>query len=148
MRTRVTTGDVVEGATLRSHMAEYVGTMSLTPGGASGSVASMKERHVVVVVFPGVQPLDAVGPIEVFAGATRAARALGRAGGYRVSLASKGGQTIWSESGIGLQTAPLPDVRERIDTVVLAGGNGDRRRRAMTKSSSRGSDTWRPAVAG
>ena len=41
----------------------------------------MSERHVVVVAFPGVQPLDAVGPIEVFAGATRAARALGRDGG-------------------------------------------------------------------
>jgi transcriptional regulator GlxA family with amidase domain len=84
----------------------------------------MKERHVVVVVFPGVQPLDAVGPVEVFTGATRAARALGRAGGYRVTLASIEGQTIWSESGIGLRTAPLPDARERVDTVVLAGGSG------------------------
>lgn len=79
---------------------------------------------MVVVVFPGVQPLDAVGPFEVFAGATRAARALGQAGGYRVTLASNEGQTIWSESGIGLHTAPLPDSRERIDTVVLAGGSG------------------------
>jgi len=86
----------------------------------------MNERHVVVVVFPGVQPLDAVGPVEVFAGATRAARALGRAGGYRVTLASCEGQTVWSESGIGLSTAPLPDVRARIDTVVLAGGSGIR----------------------
>jgi len=79
---------------------------------------------VVVVVFPGVQPLDAVGPFEVFAGATRAVRALGRVGGYRVTLASTEGQTIWSESGIGLHTAPLPDPRERIDTIVLAGGGG------------------------
>jgi transcriptional regulator GlxA family with amidase domain len=84
----------------------------------------MKDRHVVVVVFPGVQPLDAVGPFEVFAGATRAVRALGRVGGYRVTLASTEGQTIWSESGIGLHTAPLPDPRERIDTIVLAGGGG------------------------
>ena len=32
---------------------------------------------MVVVAFPGVQPLDAVGPIEVFAGATRVAHELG-----------------------------------------------------------------------
>ena len=38
----------------------------------------MRQRHVVIVAFPGLQPLDAVGPIEVFAGATRAAAALGR----------------------------------------------------------------------
>jgi hypothetical protein len=43
---------------------------------------------VVIVGYPGVQPLDVVGPFEVFAGATRAAEALGRAGGYRVTLAS------------------------------------------------------------
>jgi len=84
----------------------------------------MNERHVVVVVFPGVQPLDAVGPFEVFAGATRVAKALNRAGGYRVTLASTEGQTIRSESGIGLSTDPLPDPREKIDTVVLAGGSG------------------------
>jgi transcriptional regulator GlxA family with amidase domain len=84
----------------------------------------MNERHVIVVVFPGVQPLDAVGPVEVFTGASKAAHALGHSSGYRVSLASTEGQTIWSESGVGLSTAPLPGPDEEIDTVVLAGGNG------------------------
>ena len=51
----------------------------------------MRERHVVIVAFDGVQPLDAVGPHEVFAGASRAAAAADRAGGYRVTLASAGG---------------------------------------------------------
>ena len=41
----------------------------------------MSARHVVIVTFPGMQSLDAVGPFEVFAGASRAAAALGR-GGY------------------------------------------------------------------
>jgi transcriptional regulator GlxA family with amidase domain len=68
------------------------------------------ERHVVVVAFPGVQPLDAVGPVEVFAGAGRAAAALGRAAAYRVTLASPGGaRSSRAESGIVLCTAPLPD---------------------------------------
>jgi transcriptional regulator GlxA family with amidase domain len=86
----------------------------------------MNERHVVVVVFPGVQPLDAVGPVEVFAGATRAAQALGRQEGYRVRLVSKDGEPVSSESGISLGTAPLPAPGELIDTLVIAGGNGTR----------------------
>jgi transcriptional regulator GlxA family with amidase domain len=84
----------------------------------------MSERHVVVVAFPGVQPLDAVGPIEVFSGATRVARGLGRDDGYRVTLASTNGQPVTSQSGIGLCTAPLPDPDEPIDTLVVAGGGG------------------------
>ncbi|HSZ38168.1 MAG TPA: DJ-1/PfpI family protein [Acidimicrobiales bacterium] len=84
----------------------------------------MKERRVVIVVFDGVQPLDAVGPHEVFAGAGRAAASVGRAGGYRVTVASSGGATVRAESGLRLGTAPLPGRAERIDTLMLAGGSG------------------------
>jgi transcriptional regulator GlxA family with amidase domain len=84
----------------------------------------MKDRHVVIVVFDGVQPLDAVGPHEVFAGAGRAAAPTGRAGGYRVTLASKRGGTVRAESGLELGTCRLPAGDERIDTLVLAGGSG------------------------
>jgi transcriptional regulator GlxA family with amidase domain len=103
--------------------------MSLTPPGSLQHDEFMSERHVVVVAFPGVQPLDAVGPIEVFAGATRAARALGREVGYRVTLASPDGQVVRTESGIGLCTTALPDAGEPIDTLVIAGGGGTRRAR-------------------
>lgn len=84
----------------------------------------MRERHVVIVVFDGVQPLDAVGPHEVFAGAGRAAAALGRPGGYGVTLASRAGGTVRAESGLRLGTESLPDDARRIDTLVLAGGSG------------------------
>ena len=84
----------------------------------------MRERHVVIVAFDGLQPLDAVGPHEVFAGAARAAAALGRAGGYRVTVASRRGGPVRAESGLELGTMPLPDATERIDTLVLAGGTG------------------------
>ena len=50
-------------------------------------------RSVVIVAFPGLQSLDAVGPFEVFAGATRAARSLGPARRLRRLLVSTGGQT-------------------------------------------------------
>jgi transcriptional regulator GlxA family with amidase domain len=82
----------------------------------------MKLRSVVIVAFPGLQTLDAVGPFEVFAGATRVATMLGRPGGYRVTLASTDGQPVRAESGVGLCTVPLPDAGVRIDTLVLPGG--------------------------
>ena len=84
----------------------------------------MRERHVVIVAFDGLQPLDAVGPHEVFAGATRAAATLGRAGGYRVTIGSRHGGPVRAESGLELGTASLPGDGERIDTLVLAGGSG------------------------
>jgi transcriptional regulator GlxA family with amidase domain len=84
---------------------------------------------VVIVGFEGVQPLDVVGPHEVFAGARQAADSLGRAGGYRVTIASRAGTPIRSVSGVTLGTSRLPGAggargTERIDTLVLAGGNG------------------------
>ena len=46
----------------------------------------------------------------------------GRPGGYRVTLASSDGRAIRAESGLGLETEPLPGEDERIDTLVLPGG--------------------------
>ncbi len=86
----------------------------------------MKERRVVILAFEGVQPLDVAGPHEVFAGAGRAAASLGRSGGYRLTVASKGGGPVRGESGLELGTVPLPGPSERIDTLVLAGGSGSR----------------------
>jgi transcriptional regulator GlxA family with amidase domain len=102
----------------------------------------MPERHVVIVAFPGVQPLDAVGPAEVFAGANRATKALGRAGGYRVTVASTDGAPVWADSGVGLCTLPLPDPAGRIDTLVLPGGD-----RARSARSDQRLMHWIGAVA-
>ena len=86
----------------------------------------MRERHVVIVAFDGVQPIDVVGPHEVFAGAGKAAASLGRSGGYSVTLGSIGGGPVETESGLVLGTTPLPDAAQRIDTLVLPGGSGTR----------------------
>jgi transcriptional regulator GlxA family with amidase domain len=83
----------------------------------------MRQRHVVIVAFDGMQPLDAVGPYEVFAGSTRATAALGRSGGYRVTLASTDGLPVRTESGVGLCSERLPDPDGRIDTLVIPGGD-------------------------
>jgi transcriptional regulator GlxA family with amidase domain len=84
----------------------------------------MKQRAIVIVAYPGVQPLDVVGPFEVFAGATRVLETMGRSGGYGVVLASTGGRPVRGGSGLALGTDTLPDPGERIDTLVLAGGDG------------------------
>jgi transcriptional regulator GlxA family with amidase domain len=88
------------------------------------SVVTMKEHHVVLVAFPGVQPLDVVGPHEVFAGASKVAGSLGRADRYRLTVASPDGQPVLTESGLSLGTAPLPGTDIPIDTLILPGGNG------------------------
>jgi transcriptional regulator GlxA family with amidase domain len=113
-------------------MAESVGYVSLTPETNWLRLAVMRERHVVIAVFPGVQPLDAVGPFEVFAGATRVAASLGRSRGYRVTLASTDGEPVWADSGIGLCTVPLPVPGEPIDTLLLPGGDRARAARRDT----------------
>ena len=83
----------------------------------------MEPRTVVIVAYPGLQSLDAVGPYEVFAGATRVADLLGRPGGYRLTLASTDGAPVIASSGVGLSTVPLPAAGEQIDTLLLPGGD-------------------------
>jgi transcriptional regulator GlxA family with amidase domain len=84
----------------------------------------MQQRPVVIVTFPGVQSLDAVGPFEVFAGANRVAHGLRRTGGYEVFLASLHGLAVTTDSGVSLCTTRLAEVPEQIDTLVLPGGSG------------------------
>jgi transcriptional regulator GlxA family with amidase domain len=48
---------------------------------------------------------------------------LGRPGGYHLTLASTTGEPVFAESGLGLCTVPLPIVGERIDTLVIPGGD-------------------------
>jgi transcriptional regulator GlxA family with amidase domain len=81
----------------------------------------MEAAEVLVVVYDGVQFLDAAGPVEVFDGA---ARALG-GGGYRVRLASPGGRDVLTSSGVRLGVhADLGEVPGGLDTLLVAGGWG------------------------
>ncbi len=82
-------------------------------------------RRIAIVGFPGAQSLDIVGPLEVFAGADRAAG--GARPAYRVELLAPGGEPILCSSGLTL--VPDAGVRGRrgaIDTLVVAGGEGTR----------------------
>lgn len=73
---------------------------------------------MVVVVFDDMALLDAVGPIEVFAAASRLT-----GGGYRVLTASVDGAAVRSSSGVTMQVdAALDDITEPVDTLIVAGG--------------------------
>ena len=85
-------------------------------------------RKVVIVGFPGVQPLDVVGPHEVFSGASLLTN-----GGYDVVMASVGGQAVATATGLAFASVRLPDPSDPsdpIDTVVVPGGAGVQEARA------------------
>jgi transcriptional regulator GlxA family with amidase domain len=87
------------------------------------------DRTVVFTLFDGVQPLDVVGPHEVFAGANEVLDAEGRHDPrYRLVLAAAAAGPVASESGLELvATHTLRSAGRRpIDTLLLPGGNGVR----------------------
>ncbi|MEP7114851.1 MAG: DJ-1/PfpI family protein [Ilumatobacteraceae bacterium] len=99
-----------------------------------------------MVAYDGMQPLDLVGPHEVFAGATAVLAARKRAtSGYNLSVVSKYGKPVTTESGLGIVTAALPSARSKIDTLLIPGGDGSQTARydevllAWVRSAARNS---------
>ncbi len=103
-----------------------VGIVSLTPSVGWPQTAGMPRRRpptpVAVLAYPGVQSLDVVGPFEVFRGADVA---LGEPW-YAPTVVSFDGGPVATESGLELGSSPVPGPRTRLDTVVVAGGEGSR----------------------
>jgi transcriptional regulator GlxA family with amidase domain len=85
-------------------------------------MASTKPRRIVILAFPGVQPLDVVGPAEVFAGAD----ALSGGDAYTVEVVAKDpGPITVRSSGYGIvPKTTTARCRGPIDTLVIAGGFG------------------------
>jgi transcriptional regulator GlxA family with amidase domain len=75
-------------------------------------------RRIVLVAYEGMQLLDLVGPLEVFAMANRQV-----ADTYRVEVVSGPGGTVKSSSGLEVGSSPLPR-RGAIDTLMVVGGLG------------------------
>jgi transcriptional regulator GlxA family with amidase domain len=81
----------------------------------------MPARRVVIVAFEDVQALDVTGPAEVFSMAARPP------GAYRVELATPGGRSVRTSSGLRLDAhCDLYALSGAVDTVVVAGGPGTR----------------------
>jgi transcriptional regulator GlxA family with amidase domain len=80
-------------------------------------------RRIAIALVPDVQTLDATGPAEVFATASRLAEQSGRRG-YRLELASLDGQPVRSSSGIQLGATCRLDELPELDTLMVPGGHG------------------------
>jgi transcriptional regulator GlxA family with amidase domain len=83
------------------------------------------EHTIWLVAWPELQPLDLVGPHEVFDGANRVAAELGRPGPrYHLRVVSPHGGEVVGESGLRLGTDPIASLRGAPDTLLLPGGDG------------------------
>ncbi|MEU9713546.1 GlxA family transcriptional regulator [Streptomyces sp. NPDC047967] len=80
----------------------------------------MTERSVVFMIYEGFQPLDLVGPHEVFQHARRLA------GGYRCQVVAPRSGAVQAASGLPVHAEyGVDDLDpESVDTLVLAGGKG------------------------
>ncbi len=88
--------------------------------------SSKSPKNVVIVVFPGVQALDFVGPQEVFAAAQKLIERTGRTEpSYRITVASIDGAPIATSSGLEIvPNTSLADAPSKIDTLIVPGGAG------------------------
>jgi transcriptional regulator GlxA family with amidase domain len=83
-------------------------------------------KNIVFVVYPEVQSLDFIGPLEVFAAAQTLIEATGRSEpGYRITVAGLDDAPIVTSSGVRVVPAiSLADAPAPIDTLVVPGGAG------------------------
>lgn len=81
----------------------------------------MSALPTVIVAFNGVQSLDVTGPWEVLHTADRCAGSA-----RRLLLATLDGKPVRTESGIELSADVSLDSLERVDTLIVAGGDGTR----------------------
>lgn len=97
-------------------------------------------RHVVVVVFDGVESLDVSGPASAF---TKAEALV--PGAYRVTLVSPQGGGVQTNSGFSIGgTRALNEVADAIDTLIVAGGDEPALRAAI---EAQGGGQWIAAIA-
>lgn len=99
-----------------------------------------------MVVYPGIQLLDVVGPLEIFAAATEgAAEAGGGDPGYTLDVIGSEPGVVRASSGLilGVDRA-YEDVPEDVDTLIVAGGRGT----AQAFTDRRVLDCIRTAAAG
>src|SRR5258708_28149868 len=84
-------------------------------------------RRIVMLIYPGVTPLDVVGPLEVFAMANSVTkRAL-----YDIRTVAPTGESIATRLGLALKpSCTMADLRGPIDTLLVAGAPGPRARTA------------------
>jgi transcriptional regulator GlxA family with amidase domain len=83
---------------------------------------ALHARRIVLVAFPGVQPIDLVGPAEVFSEAAARTK-----DAYRVEVVARDPGPIATRGGYAIAPARTIDaVRGSVDALLVAGGPGVR----------------------
>ena len=78
-----------------------------------------------MVVFPGFQMLDAVGPLEVFSSARRLLEHRGQPSPYAVTLLAHEAGPVRSSGGLAVVAdAAFADAPDPLDTLLVSGGDG------------------------
>src|SRR5947207_2639920 len=95
--------------------------MSLLPDPTAAMIEAMSARRLVIVAFDGVQPLDVVGPAEVFHTATRI-----KPPGYTVEVVAPDATPLRASSVSVAPDRAIASCRGPIDTLICAGGTGVR----------------------
>ena len=84
-------------------------------------------RRVVMVVFPRIQLLDVVGPLEVLAAAGLAETSRSHGRGYAIEIVGPELGVVRASSGLSVGVDRTFDDRpDSIDTLIVAGGIGSR----------------------
>lgn len=75
-------------------------------------------RTVVAIIYPGFAPLDLAGPLQAFGAVSE---------GYTHHVLSIDGGAVESDcSGVTFQSLPISAAPVRVDTLLIAGGQGAR----------------------
>jgi transcriptional regulator GlxA family with amidase domain len=84
--------------------------------------STRKPRRIVILAFPGVQPLDVIGPAEVFSGADQFVGG----GAYSIDVVAQDpGPIMTRSSGYGIvPKTTTAKTRGPINTLIVAGGFG------------------------
>ncbi|MEM9100323.1 MAG: helix-turn-helix domain-containing protein [Pseudomonadota bacterium] len=94
----------------------------MTAFSAKSDVMTGTTHHMVFVIYPKIALLDLAGPLQVFAWARHSETG---ARAYQIQIVSWEGGRVESDSLVSIDTDPMGDqLRDRIDTLVVIGGDG------------------------
>lgn len=107
----------------------------MPPAPHNDEVAAVSAKDVVLVVFDGAEAIDIAGPASVISKAEQL-----RPGSYRLHVASPGGGTVKTNSGLALaDTVAFASLPAALDTLIVAGGDEAPLRTAIRE---RGVTAW------
>jgi transcriptional regulator GlxA family with amidase domain len=103
-------------------VAGIVNRLSLWTARRWEQAVIVKQRRVVVVVYPGAQTLDVSGPLEVFDTVNRLLS--DPQDTYRLQCVSPEAPLVATSAGLVVQAEPLEAGEGAIDTLLVPGGPG------------------------